>query len=114
MELTLSLDCVPVPMRLTVVVLPVDELLEMVMAPLAALADVGVKSTWHVIGLPGDKVAGKCGQVMENSAPVRETELMLSGWVPIDVMIKGNRPYNPSTIVAKLRLGALSPIVACP
>jgi hypothetical protein len=36
---------VPVPLRLTVAVLPVDELLETVMVPLAAPATVGTKLT---------------------------------------------------------------------
>lgn len=115
LTLTLSADAVPDPVRFTVVGLPVDELLQMVMAPLAAPAAVGVKTTWrNVIDLPGDKVTGKDGELMENSAPLRETELIVSGSVPVDVTISGNLPYFPSTIVPKLRLDALSPIVACP
>jgi hypothetical protein len=40
-----GLEVVPVPVRLTVAVLPVDELLETVMVPLAAPATVGTKLT---------------------------------------------------------------------
>ena len=38
-------DCVPVPLRLTVLVLPLEESLEMVMLPLAAPATAGSKLT---------------------------------------------------------------------
>ncbi len=40
-----SEDCVPVPLRATVVLPPADELLEMAMDPLAAPATVGSKPT---------------------------------------------------------------------
>ncbi len=40
--------CVPVPLRATVVALPVEELLEIVIDPLAAPATVGSKVTWSV------------------------------------------------------------------
>ena len=50
---------VPLPLRLTVVVLPVKELLETVVVPLADPATVGLKPTCRLNVCPGFKVTGK-------------------------------------------------------
>jgi hypothetical protein len=49
LALTVKFDETPVPLRLTVLVLPLDELLAMVIVPLAAPATVGSKLTWSVL-----------------------------------------------------------------
>ena len=48
----------PVPLKLIVVAVPVDELLVSVTAPLAAPAAVGVKATVSVADWPGFNVSG--------------------------------------------------------
>jgi hypothetical protein len=104
----------PVPLRLTVLVLPLEELLEMLSVPLVALSTVGWKLTWTVIDWPGDKLAGKVGELRENPVPVMESELILAGTVPVDFTVKGRVAVVPSATVPKLRLDALSARVETP
>src|SRR5579864_6476853 len=61
--LALKVNCgvvaaVPVPLRLTMFVAPLEALLEMVMAPLATPATVGSKLTCRVTDWPGFSVTG--------------------------------------------------------
>ena len=87
--LALSVNCgvVPVPVRLTMAVLPLDELLEMVIAPLAAPATVGSKLTRSVAVCSGLSVIGNVVPVIENPVPLRVAELTVTAAVPEDVSV---------------------------
>jgi hypothetical protein len=77
----------PVPLRFTVLVLPVDELVEIVRVPLAAPATVGLKLTWSVMDWPGFSVAGNVGPDIENPPPTTLTELTVNIAFPEDVSV---------------------------
>ena len=78
-----------VPLRLTVVVLPVDELLEMSMVPLALPATAGSKLTCSVNTCPGFNMAGSATFEIENAAPLTVTELTVTADVPDEVKVSG-------------------------
>lgn len=78
---------VPVPLRVTVAVLPDESLLEMVMAPTAEPVTVGSKLAWRVRDWPGFSVAGKLALEMAKPLPEAVTELMVSGAVPDEVRV---------------------------
>ncbi len=80
---------VPVPLSLTVTVLPEEELLEMVTAPAADPGAVGSKLTCSVNDWPGFRVAGNVPLVMANPKPDAVTELMVSAAVPDEVNVSG-------------------------
>jgi hypothetical protein len=78
---------VPVPVRLTAIEVPADELLEMIKLPPADAALAGVNFTVKVSDWPGINLAGNVPPDTEKPAPCRETELMSSGHVPADVNV---------------------------
>ena len=87
--LALSVNCGvdstnPIPLRLTVAALPVDELLEMVMVPLASPATVGSKLTSRFNVCPGFSVAGSVTFDTENAVPVTVTEMIETGELPVE------------------------------
>ena len=63
---------------------------------------------------PGVNMAAKVGELMENPVPVMESELMVTGAVPVDLIVRGKVAVVPSVTVPKLRLGALSASVEVP
>jgi hypothetical protein len=77
----------PVPLRSTVIVPPVEELVEIVMAPLAAPVTVGSKLTWSGMDWPGFRVAGNVGPDIENPPPTTLTELTVNIALPEDVSV---------------------------
>jgi hypothetical protein len=77
----------PIPLRFTLIVLPVEELVEIVTAPLAAPATVGLKLNWSVMDLPGFNVAGNVGLDIENPPPTTLTELTVNIDFPEDVSV---------------------------
>ena len=74
------------PLRGTVAVLPLEELLEMVMVPLADPAVVGLNVTWSVKVWPGFSVAGKVAPEIAKAAPVTVTEFTVTAVFPDAVM----------------------------
>jgi hypothetical protein len=74
----------PVPLRATVAVPFVDELLEMVSVPLAAAADVGSNWTVSVAVWLGFSVSGKVAPETEKPVPVSVAELMTTAAVPVE------------------------------
>src|SRR5277367_1747042 len=72
----------PVPLRLTMSMVPVDELLAMVNTPVAAPADAGSNATSSVTPTPGFSVTGIVAPETLNPAPVNVTELTVTGKVP--------------------------------
>jgi hypothetical protein len=74
-----------VPLRATTVVLPVDELLLIVICPLAAPAPVGRYCTCNVVDCVGFSVTGKLPPTIVKPAPVIAAELTVTGAVPVEV-----------------------------
>jgi hypothetical protein len=67
--------------------LPVDELLPIMICPVAAPADAGSNFTCSVIDWLGFTVAGKLPPTMVKPLPVIATELTVTGDVPVDVSV---------------------------
>jgi hypothetical protein len=68
-------------------VLPVDELLPIVIWPVAVPADAGLNCTCRVIDWLGFSVAGKLPPTMVKPLPAIATELTVTGDVPVDVSV---------------------------
>jgi hypothetical protein len=68
-------------------VLPLDELLLIVICPLAAPVAVGRYCTCSVIDCVGFNVAGKLPPTIVKPAPVIAAELTVTGAVPVDVKV---------------------------
>ena len=82
-----ELVSLPVPVRLTAIEFPVEELVEMIKLPAIDPALAGLNFTVSVSDWPGLNLAGNVPPDTENPAPCRETELMSSGHVPADVNV---------------------------
>jgi hypothetical protein len=81
-------EVTPVPVRLTVAVGLVDELLAMVRVPVAAPAVVGSNSTLTVaVGLEVFRVSGKVAPEKEKPVPAMATELTVTGAPPVEVRV---------------------------
>jgi hypothetical protein len=99
---------VPVPLRATVVVLPVDELLPIAICPLAAPGDVGLNCTCSVIDCVGFNVTGKLPPTTVKPAPVIAAEFTVTGDVPVDVSVNGCVVAVFTVTLPKFRLAALA------
>jgi hypothetical protein len=77
----------PVPLRFTIVELPVDELLVSVSVPDAAPAAVGSNCTVNVAVWLGVKVSGKVAPETEKPAPVIAAALTVTDAVPVEVSV---------------------------
>jgi hypothetical protein len=76
-----------VPLRLTTDLLPLAELLEMVIVPLAEPPTVGTKLTCRLAVCPGFSVTGNAPPDSLKLAPVSVAELTVSGAVPEEVSV---------------------------
>jgi len=86
-----------VPVRLTLVVAVVtpaeevgalvEELLEIVMVPVAVPVAVGLNWTVSVAVLPGFRVSGKVAPETVKPVPLTVTELMVTGAVPVELRV---------------------------
>jgi hypothetical protein len=76
-----------VPARATTAVEPVDELLLIVICPLAVPVDVGRNCTCNVIDCVGFSVTGKLPPTIVKPEPVIAAELTVTGAVPVDVRV---------------------------
>src|SRR5277367_6787290 len=76
-----------VPLNVTTAVLPLDELLLIVICPLAAPVDVGLNWTCSVIDCVGLNVAGKLPPTIVKPVPVIAAELTVTGEVPVEVSV---------------------------
>jgi hypothetical protein len=102
----------PVPLSVTVVDVPVEELLEMANWPEAAPAAVGSNSTVRfAVGFDELRVSGKVAPETEKPDPVSVTELMVTGPVPVEVRVRGRVVELPTEILPKGRVVALTPSV---
>jgi len=98
---------VPVPLRATAAVLPVDELLLIESWPVAAPVAVGPNCTCSVIDCVGFRVTGKLPPTMVKSAPVIDAEFTVTGDVPVDVSVNDCVVAVFTVTLPKLRLAAL-------
>jgi hypothetical protein len=78
-----TIGAVPVPLRLTTVVPPLEELLVMVSCPLATPTAVGSNSTLGVTAWPGFNVTGNLTPDMVKPAPFSVAALIVTGAVPV-------------------------------
>ena len=96
------------PLRVIVLVLPLVELLEMVIVPLAAPATVGSKLTCRFTDCPGFSVTGTVAPVIVNPVPARVTEFTVSAAVPEEVNVNVLVDVVFRLTVPKSRLLALT------
>jgi hypothetical protein len=75
----------PVPLRLTVVVAPVEELLVSVRAPLAAPAAAGANCTVSVAVCPGESDSGNTAPEALKPVPLMAAALTVNGATPVEV-----------------------------
>jgi hypothetical protein len=89
-------------------VLPTDELLPIVICPVAAPADAGLNCTCSVIDWPGFSVTGNWPPTMVKPLPVIVTELTVTGDVPVDVSVNDCVVAVFTAKLSKFRLVALT------
>ena len=77
----------PVPLKLTTVELPVDELLEMVNCPVAVPAAVGANVTVSAIDLAELNVTGNAAPDMLKPVPLTDTESTVTAELPVEVRV---------------------------
>jgi hypothetical protein len=114
----LSVNCglaaaVPVPLRATVDVLPVVELLLIVSFPVAAPAAVGRNVSCKVTDWFGSSVTGTLPAAMEKPAPVMEADFTVTAEVPEDVSVTEAVAAELTVTLPKLRAEALSVNFGC-
>jgi len=99
-----------VPLRATTAVEPVDELLLMVICPLAAPVDVGRNCTCSVTAWAGFNVTGRgrLPPTIVKPAPVIVAELTVTGEVPVDVSVNDCVVAVFTVTLPKFRFAALT------
>jgi hypothetical protein len=110
---TLTVSCgltaaMLVPLNETKVVLPLDELVLMVIWPLAVPVAVGLNCTWSVIDCVGVSVAGKPPPTIEKPAPATAAEFTVTGDVPVDVRVSDWVVAVFTVTLPKLKLPTLT------
>jgi hypothetical protein len=98
----------PVPLRDTVVVLPLAELLLMVRLPAADPVAVGANFTCSVRVCLGLNVAGRVPPTREKPVPETDAELTVTGAVPDDVSVNDCVPEEFTVTLPKLNEPALA------
>jgi hypothetical protein len=78
----------PVPLKLTTVDAPVEELLPRVSCPVAAPAAVGSNCTESAVVSPGFKVTGKLPPDIVKPVPATVAELMVRAAAPVEVRVR--------------------------
>lgn len=97
----------PVPLKATVAVLPVVELLLIVRCPVAAPATVGRNCSCKVSDWLGLSVTGKPPAMMVKPAPAIEAEFTVTGEVPDDVRVTEAVVEEFTDTLPKVRVEAL-------
>ena len=108
---TLCATAVPVPVRETVAVLPLVELLLIASCPVRAPDVVGSNCSFSVRVWLGFSVAGKLPPMILKPVPVIVAEFTVTGVVPVEVTVKDCTVAVFTVALPKLRLPAL--IVNC-
>jgi len=97
-----------VPLRATTAVEPVDELLLIVICPLAVPVTAGSNCTCNVTAWLGFSVTGRLPPTIVKPAPVIAAELTVTGAVPVDVSVNDWVVAVFTVTLQKLRLAALT------
>jgi hypothetical protein len=97
-----------VPLRVTIAVLPVDELLLIITWPLADPVVVGPNCTCSVSACPGFNVTGKLPPPRLKPAPEITTEFTVTAAVPLDVSVNDCVVDEFTVTLPKLKLAALT------
>ena len=97
-----------VPLKATTDVPPLDELLLIVICPLAAPVAAGRYCTCSVIDCVGFSVTGKLPPTIAKPPPVIAAELTITGDVPVDVNVNDCVVDVLIVTLPKLRLAALT------
>jgi hypothetical protein len=101
----LGIAC-PVPLRATVEVVPVEELLVKASEPLAVPAVVGLKAIASVADCPAVRVNGKLAPEKVKPVPLRDAALTVTEPVPEEVSVTDWEAVAATFIVPKLMLVA--------
>ena len=101
-------ECIPVPLRLTLAVGLVDELLVIVSLPVTAPPVVGAYLTVRVTAWLGFSVTGNVAPDTVKPVPLTAAELTATAVVPLDVNVTGSVALEPSITSPKLKLLGLS------
>jgi hypothetical protein len=96
------------PPSATVAMEPVDELLLIVICPLAVPVAVGRNCTCKVTDCAGFSVVGKPPPTIVKPVPVIATELTLTGNVPVDLSVSDCVVAVFTVTLPKLRFAALT------
>jgi hypothetical protein len=109
-ELTVNCGVVamPVPLRLTVAVALVDELLVMVSLPETAPVAAGLNCTVRLNVCLGLSVTGKLDPETVKPVPLMAAELIVTGAVPLDVSVTDCVEEVPTVTLPKLKLARLT------
>jgi hypothetical protein len=99
----------PVPLRLTTVDDPLEEVLVMVSWPVTAPALVGSNCTPSVAVWPGARVTGRPSLEIENPAPDNVAALTVTAMVPVEERTSGSATAELTGTLPKARLEALIP-----
>lgn len=99
---------VPVPLRVTIIVLPAAELLLIVNWPLAVPVSIGLNCTCRVSDWLGFSVAGRLPPTSENRAPVTVAALTVTGAVPVEVSVSAWSVHVFAVTLPKFKLPALT------
>jgi hypothetical protein len=110
---TLTVNCglvaaVLVPLNVTIVVVPLDELLLIAICPLAAPTTVGSNCTWSVTDWVGFSVAGKFPPTIVKPEPLTTAEFTVTGAVPVELNVSDCVVDVFTVTLPKLRLAALT------
>jgi hypothetical protein len=97
-----------VPLRVTRFVLPLEELLPIVIWPLAVPVAVGRNCTCNVSDCVGFNVAGKLLPTIVKPAPLIVAEFTVTGAVPVDVSVNDCVVAVFAVTLPKLKLAALT------
>ena len=100
------------PLRVTVLVPPPEELLETVIVPLAAPVAGGIEADLNVTDWPGFNVAGKLAPEMAKPVPATMTECTVSAAVPEEVSVSVFVEAVFTVTLPKARLPALTSFAA--
>jgi len=98
----------PVPLRLTVIVEPVEELLAMEREPVSVPATLGSKVTWTLAVWPGDRVSGRAGPATSNPVPATVRALTVTDADPVDCKVMDWVEAEFRVTLPKLRLVVLT------
>lgn len=87
---------------------PVDELLLIVICPLAVPVTVGRNCTCNVIACPEFSVTGRLPPMIVKPAPVIAAEFTVTGAVPVEVRVNDTVADVFTVTLPKLKLDALA------